>query len=178
MTFLKTINNKIIKHDLINKYNYKTIKKLPKLKEITLNFSCTAVTLQKFATTILALEIIASKKSSITTSKSSNIILKTQKGQPAGCKVILKNAHAYSFIEKLMLQIVPKLTNFSGFKVQTKPPTFSFKLFSREIVLPELENQYPLFNNLPILDIHIKTTAKSVEECVFLAKALKIPLYK
>lgn len=178
MTFLKTLNHKIIKHDLINKYNYKTIEKLPKLKKITLNFRCTAVTFQKFATTLLALEIITSKKSSITTSKSSNVILKTQKGQPAGCKVILKNLHAYPFLEKLILQIVPKLTNFSGFKIKTKLPTISFKLFSREIVLPELENQYPLFDNLPVLDIHIKTNAKSVKECIFLAKALKIPIHK
>ena len=176
MNFLKTLEHKIIKHDLINKYQYKNINELPKLEKIILSFSCTTFNIQKFATTILALEMIASKKSSVTTSKAANIFLKIQKGQPAGCKVVLKKKYMYKFLEKLILEILPKLTNFSGFKVQTKVSTLSFKLLSRELLLKELDNQYPLFDNLPVLDIHIITTAKNSKECLFLAKTLKIPL--
>lgn len=176
MNFLKTLENKIIKHDLINKYKYKNIEKLPKLKKITLSFSSTTLTIQKFATTLLALELIASKKSSITTSKSANVLLKIQKGQPAGCKVILKKKNMYKFLETFILKILPKLSNFSGFNIKTKFSTLSFKLFSRELMLSELENHYPLFDNLPVLDIHIATTAKNTEECIFLAKNFKIPM--
>ena len=176
MNFVKTLENKIIKHDLINKYRYKNINELPKLKKIILSFSCTSFTIQKFATTILALEIIASKKSSLTTSKSANVFLKIQKGQPSGCKVVLKPQYIYQFLEKLILEILPNINSFSGFKVQTKVSTLSLKLFSRELLLKELENQYPLFDNLPVLDIHIITTAKNAKECLFVVKTFKIPL--
>lgn len=177
MNLLKTLENRILKQDLINKYRYKNINELPKIKKIILSFSCTTETIQKFATTMLALEMIASKKSSLTTSKSANVFLKVQKGQPAGCKVVLKKKYIYNFLEKLILEILPKLTNFSGFHVQAKGSTLSFKLFSRELLLKELENQYPLFDNLPVLDIHIITTAQTKKECLFLAKTLKIPLF-
>jgi ribosomal protein L5 len=54
MHLLNIFNNKIIKHDLVNKYHYKNIQNLPKLKKITLNFNCTNFNTQKFATTLLA----------------------------------------------------------------------------------------------------------------------------
>lgn len=176
MNFLKTLNDKIIKHDLINKYKYKTIQNLPKLKKITLNFNCTNFNIQKFAITLLALELITSKKSSITTSKSSNILLKIQKGQPAGCKVILRKKSIYQFLEKLIVDIIPRLTNFSGFKIQTDTSTVLFKLSNREIMLPELENHYPLFDVLPNLDICISTSAKNNKELLFVMKAFKVPI--
>jgi large subunit ribosomal protein L5 len=90
MHLLNIFNNKIIKHDLVNKYHYKNLQNLPKLKKITLNFNCTNFNTQKFATTLLALEIITAKKGSLTTAKVPNVLLKIQKGQPVGCKITLK----------------------------------------------------------------------------------------
>lgn len=176
MHFLTFFDNQIIKHDLVNKYRYKNFTKLPKLKKITFNLSCINLNIQQFAVNLLALEIITSKKSCLTTSKSSNVLLKVQKGQPTGCKVTIKKKHIYKFLEQLILNILPKFTNFSGFKIETTSSTFSFKLFNKEIMLPELEKHYPLFDNLPVLDIQITTNAKNYKELLFLAKAIKMPV--
>lgn len=176
MYLLKDLNKKIIKHDLINKYRYKNTKNLPKLKNITLNFGCNNFNIQKFAITLLALEIIASKKGSLTASKSANVLLKIQKGQPAGCKVILKKKDMYKFLNKLIIENLPRLQNFSGFKVRVETSTVSFRLSNKEISLQELNNQYPLFENLPYLDINISTTAKNYKEILFLLKSIKIPV--
>lgn len=177
MQFFKNFSNKTIKQDLVNKYRYQNIKSLPKLKKITLNFGdCTNFNIQKFATTLLALEILTSKKSSITVSKSPNILLKIQKGQPAGCKVILKKKNIYMFLSKLIVEILPKLTNFSSFNVKANISTLSFKLLNKEIVLQEFDNQYPLFTSLPHLDIQILTTAQSSEELLFMLKSIKLPI--
>lgn len=175
MHLFKALNEKIIKHDLINKYKYKNSKNLPKLKNITLNFGCTNFTIQKFAITLLALEIIASKKSSLTVSKSPNVLLKIQKGQPAGCKVILGGNDIYKFLSKLVIE---SFSNSSGLKIKIKTSSVSFKLSNREISLRELDNQYPLFENLPNLDINISTTTKNPKELLFLLKAMKIPIHK
>jgi ribosomal protein L5 len=83
-----------------------------------------------------------------------------------------------TFLSKLLIEILPRLTSFSGFKIKTTTSAISFKLLSKELVLQELENQYPLFENLPNLDINISTTAQNQKELLFLIKALKIPINK
>lgn len=176
MCFLKTYNEKIIKHNLINKFKYNNIKNIPKLKKIILNFGCKNFNIQKFATTLLALEILASKKSSITVSKNANVLLKIQKGQPAGCKVILRKKEINIFLSRLLLEILPKLKNFLGLKIQIKTSTFSCQLLSNEILLKEFEDQYPLFANLSNLDIHITTNSKNQKELIFLTKSIKLPI--
>ena len=178
MKFLQAYNNKIIKYDLINKFLYKNVRTIPKLESITLNFGCKNFNIQKFATTLLALEILTLKKGTLSVSRSANVLLKIQKGQPAGCKITLKGKEMNTFLTKLHLEILPKLRNFLGFKFQTKASTISFQLLRNEITLPEFENQYPLFSDLPNLDIHISTNSKSQKELSFLIESMKFPSFK
>ena len=178
MNFIANSNKKIIKNDLINKFNYKNIKNMPELQKLILNFGCKNFNIQKFATTLLALEIFASKKGGVTTAKKANILLKIQKGQPAGCKITLRNKEIYSFLNKILIEILPKIKNFKGFKIKTQNSTFSFQIVGNEIMLQEFEDQYPLFANLPNLDIQISTNSKSEKELIFLIKAIRIPIYQ
>ena len=62
MNSFQTYYKRVIKQDLTNKFIFSNNKKIPKFKEITLNFGCKNMTIQKFATTMLALEIISLKK--------------------------------------------------------------------------------------------------------------------
>ena len=126
MHFLKTYYRRIIKQDLTNKFIFNNNKNLPKLKKIILNFGCKNFSIQKFATTMLALEMICLKKTAITTSKKPNLILKIQKGQPAGCRVELKNKEIYDFLTRLTLEILPKFKNFPGLKVEQNFSNFFF----------------------------------------------------
>ena len=178
MNFLKIYYKKIIRQDLTNKFIFTNNKKIPKIKKITLNFGCKNFSIQKFAVTILALEMISLKKGTITVTKKPNVLLKIQKGQPAGCKVELKNHNIYLFLTKLNLEIIPKLRNFQGFNIEKQISNFFFQIPGNNILLKEFENHYPLFSNLPTLDINIFTTTKNSKELLFLAKAIKLPLYQ
>lgn len=177
MHFLEHYYEKIIKQDLIHKFNYKTINKLPKLKKIILNFGCKNFSIQKLAKTLLAMELITTKKSTITVAQNSNILLKIQKGYPAGCKVILTKKKMYPFLAKLLIEIFPKIKDFSDVKVSIKKNTFSFKLNNNNLVLKELEEQYPLFSDLPNLDINIQTNVQTQNELLFLIKSLKLYVF-
>ena len=178
MNLFQIYYKQIIKQDLTNKFIFSNNKKIPKLKKITLNFGCKNMTIQKFTTTMLALEIISLKKGAITTTKKPNVILKIQKGQPTGCKVNLKGHQIYLFLTKLYLEIIPKLKNFRGFKIEKQVFNFFFQIPTNEIVLKEFEEQYPLFSNLPSLDVNILTTTSNPKELIFLAKAMKLPFYQ
>jgi len=176
MNFFQTYYEKVIIQDLINKFNYKNNIKLPKLKQITLNFGCKNFSIQKFATTMLALEIIALKKSSITIAKKPNILFKIQKGQPAGCIVKLRNKEIYAFLTKLNIEILPRLKNFSEFRLKKQMSNFFFRIPRDSIMLQEFEIQYPLFVGLSTLDINIITNSKKEKEILFLVKSMKLPL--
>ena len=178
MGFIKTYNEKIIKYDLVNKFPYNSNENIPRLKKITLNFGCKNFNIQRFATTLLALEILTSKKATLSASKNANILLKIQKGQPAGCKIILVKKEMYFFLTKLHLDIFPKLRNFPGFKLQTRTSSFFFQLPQNQITLPEFDSHYPLFSDLPNLDINVLTNSRNQRELFFFAESIKLPLKK
>ena len=177
MNVFENYYKKIITQDLTNKFIFKNNKSLPKLEKITLNFGCQNLSIQKFAETILALELIALKKGTITTTRKPNVVLKIQKGQPAGCKVELKNSQMYTFLTKLNIEILPKLKNFRKFQLNKQMCNFFFQIPGTEIRLKEFEDHYPLFSNFPTLDINILTNTKNTNEILFLAKSLKLPLF-
>ena len=86
--------------------------------------------------------------------------------------------HKYTFLNKMFIEILPRVKNFLGFKIQAQASTLSFQLRSNEIMLQEFENVYPLFASLPHLDINILTNAKNQKELMFLIKSIKLPIYK
>nr|UXN44152.1 ribosomal protein L5 [Navicula sp.] len=172
MNPFKNYYKKIIRQDFVNKFKTDCNKKLPNIEKVTLNFGCKGFTLPKFATTMLALEIIAKKKASITTSKKPNILLKIQKGQPAGSKVELKKNNAHLFINNFNLSVLTQSKNFSGFRVKNQ--TIFYQLPKNTIKLQELEAQYPLFSELPILDILICANLKNDNKLTFFTKSLKL----
>ncbi len=176
MHFLECYYKKIIKRDLLNKFKYLDTNKLPELKKIILNFGNKNRTIQKIAITLLSLELITKHKSTITVSKNPNVLLKIQKGHPAGCKVILTKKVMYTFLGKLLIEILPKIKNFSGLKIKIKNNTFSFELSNNDILLKELEEQYPLFSDLPNLSISVETNSKTEKELLFFIKSLKLPI--
>ena len=172
MNPFKNYYKKIVRQDFINKFKTNRDEKLPDVKKITLNFGCKGFTLQKFATAMLALEIIANKKASVTPSKKPNILLKIQKGQPAGGKIELKKNNTYIFINDLNLSVLTQFKNFSGFKIKNQAIFYQFP--KNTFKLQKLETQYPLFSELPILDITIVANQKSTNKLRFFTKSLKL----
>lgn len=179
MHFLNHFQSNTLKHDLINKFNYKNINDLPKLKKIILNFGCKTNDIKQLSTALLALELITNQKGTLTTSKKSNILLKIRKGNPVGCKVTLRKKLILQFIEKTLLDIFPKLKNFNGLTVsrQIKKNSFSYEL-QNILSFNELEKHYYLFNNLPKLNITIVLKTNIKEEFIFIFKAFQFPFKK
>ena len=170
MNPFKNYYKRIIRQDFVNKCKTNHSEKLPNPEKITLNFGCKGFTLTKFATTTLALEVIAKKKASITTSKKPNVLLNIQKGQPVGNKIELKKNRTYLFINNLL--VLTQFKNFSGFRIKDR--SISYQLPKNAIKLQELEAQYPLFSELPVLDITIFANSKGNSRLVFFTKSIKL----
>lgn len=168
----------IIKHDLINKFNYYNVKNIPKIKKVILNFGCSSYKLKSIAPAFLFLELLAHKTSVLTKNKKANIFLKIKKGTPIGCSLILTKVQMYKFLFKLILEILPSLKNFKGIFYtikKLKPNSFSFYIKDL-IILKEFNPHFHLFKNLPALNITIITNTKTSTELIYLLQSFKIPL--
>jgi len=178
MHFFEYYYENIIKYDLINKFHYKDIKHLPKLKKIILNFGCKSSELKILAAILLSLELITTQHGVLTTSKNSNILLKIRKGNPVGCKLILKKTIMYNFFSKLIYEIFSKLKNFTGFNIKYKSlnsKAISFNI-QNSLIFSELEQNYYLFNKLPPLNITFVTNTVNSNEFLFLLNSFKLPI--
>lgn len=177
MHFLTKFYNKNLKYELINKFIYNKSSKIPELKKIILNFGCKTADLKQLSSSLLAIEFITNKKGIMTKTKKSNILFKIRKGNPTGCKIVLSKFNAYNFLSKLIVEILPRLKNFSGFNSykKIKKNAVSYDLHET-FTFKELENHYYLFNNLSRLNITIVTNTKNQGEMLFLLKSLQLPI--
>lgn len=174
MHFLEYYYINIIKYDLINRYNYKNIKDIPKLKKIILNFGCKTSELKKLSTSLLFLQLITTKKGKLTVSKQSNIVLKIRKGNPVGCKVLLVKTAMYKFLFKLLIEILPRLKNKILLKKTSYKNTLTYN-FENIMIFKELEKNYLAFSLLKNLQVTFVTNATTNEELFFLLNSFKFP---
>ena len=176
MHFLEYFYNNNFKYDLINKFYYANIKKIPTITKIILNFKCNNNDLKNLSSTMLAIEIITNQKGTLTKSKHSIVYLKIRKGNPTGCKVILKKKLLINFLTNQLIEILPKTKNFNvknNKQMVKKTNTFSYKI-KNNFYFSKLENHYYLFNSLPTLNITIVTNTNNKNEILFILKTFKI----
>lgn len=180
MNILEYYYKKIIVYDLINKFSYNDLKKVPKLKKIILNFGCKSSEIKNLAAALISLELIASNKNiELTKSKKANLFIKIRKGYPVGCKVILEKNKMYNFFLKLLTEVFPALKEFKGISLNKKINTTSFSFTLKNLIhFKELEANFYLFNNLPPLNINLITNTKTEKELIYLLNSFKIPFIK
>mgnify|MGYP006311402227 CR=1 FL=1 len=177
MHSLEYFYKRTLQFDLINKFYYTDLKKLPKLKKIILNFSCKTTELKSLATNLLALELITNQKGILTVSKRPNLLLKIRKGNPAGCKLTLRKAKMLNFIFKSLNEVFSKIKNFNGIPVNQKVKKTALSFIIRDTLnFSELTEHYYLFNNLPNLNLSFITSVETKKEILFILKSLQLPI--
>lgn len=161
----------VIKYDLIQKFKYKSINDVPKIKSIIFNIGCKTSDFKKLTTSFLSLQLLTKKKGRILISKKPNILLKIRKGDPIGCEIVLRKTSMF----KILSYTIHILLNFKHFffkKVkQTKSVTFCFE---NPLFFNILEQNFGFFNNLDKINITINTNSSNNKELLFLLNSLKI----
>ena len=177
MHSLEYFYKRTLKFDLINKFYYTDLKKLPKLKKIVLNFSCKTTELKSLAINLLALELITNQKGMLTISKRPNLLLKIRKGNPAGCKLTLKKTSMLNFVSKSLNEVFSKIKGFNGISVNQRVEKTVISFVIKDTLnFSELSEHYYLFNKLSNLNLSFITSVNTKEEMLFLLKSLQLPI--
>lgn len=171
MNFLKCYNENVVQYDLINKFSYKTVYDLPKLKFVSLRFNFKKYELKGLVSALVALELISSQKSCLVKSKVANVSLRLRKGSPTSCKVILRKKKMNKLLIKFLNKVI--ILGKAPVKNYRKVNTFSFTI-KNVLVFKELEKNYRFFKHLNSLRVDLVTTNRSRKEFITLLKSYKI----
>jgi large subunit ribosomal protein L5 len=173
MTVFEYYYNRIIKQDLLVKFNYKNSLQIPNLEKIVLSFSASQSSLRQLLPLLAALTLISSQTPSLITSKRLHLFLKVKNGVPVGCKVDLRGKRKFLFLEKIFIYILPRLKDIKWSQAHR-----NFSLSIDNIFLfKEIEKDYEFFQSLPKLNVNLVFKARFKEEIFCLLSAFKFPFF-
>ncbi|MCE2681792.1 MAG: 50S ribosomal protein L5 [Flavobacteriia bacterium] len=164
---------------LTEKFGYKTVMRVPKLKKIVLSQGMgDAVADKKLIESAVAdLSKIAGQKAITTISKKDISNFKLRKGMPIGTKVTLRGDKMYDFLDRLLAVALPRTRDFRGINPKGFDGRGNFNLGIKEhIIFPEID--IDKVNRILGMDITFVTSAESDEEAKALLDAFGFPFIK
>ena len=161
---------------LMERYGYKSVMQAPRLGRIVLNIGLGEATQNPRALEAAEhdLAVISGQHPVITRAKRSISSFRLREGMPIGLKVTLRQERMYSFFDRLVNAVLPRMREFQGVPVNSFDGHGNYTLGLREqIFFPEIE--YDKVDKVRGLEITIITTARTDEECRTLLELLGMP---
>ena len=162
--------------ELTQKFGYKSVMQVPRIKKITLNMGVGETTSDKkvLDNAVADMTKIAGQKPVITKSRKSIANFKIRANFPVGCMVTLRGARMYEFLDRLVNIAIPRIRDFRGVSNRAFDGRGNYSLGIKEqIIFPEIE--YDKIDVLRGMDIAINTTAKTDDEARALLAAFRFP---
>jgi len=161
---------------LTKKFGYTNPMEVPRLSKITINMGVgEAATNKKILENAVAdLTKIAGQKPIVTKSRVSVASFKIRDGWPIGCKVTLRRAHMFEFLDRLVNVALPRVRDFRGVSGRSFDGRGNYNMGLKEqIIFPEID--FDAVDAIRGMDIAITTTAKTDAEAKALLEAFRFP---
>ena len=173
---LKNLYLKDVVPAMMKGRSYQNIHQVPKLEKIVVNCSTGSAQDVKAALedAIHDMTLIAGQKPVKTRSKKSISNFKLRLHQEIGCKVTLRRAKMYEFLDRLINISLPRVRDFRGVKGTSFDGRGNYAMGLKEhIVFPEIN--FDKVDEVLGMDIIICTTAKTDAEAKALLKHFNMP---
>ncbi len=161
---------------LMDRFQYKNINEVPVVERVVLNIGVgEAIQNPKSLDgAVNDLRVISGQKPVITKARRSIAGFKLREGMPIGCKVTLRGARMYDFLDRLMNLALPRVRDFRGVSPQAFDGRGNFSLGIKEqTIFPEIE--YDKMDKIRGMEVVIVTTAKTDEEARELLRSMGMP---
>jgi large subunit ribosomal protein L5 len=164
---------------LMKRFSYRNVMQVPKLEKIAINIGVGQATQDPKLVEAAAkdLEMIVGQKTVITRAKKSISNFKLRENMPIGCRVTLRSAHMYEFLDRFISVTIPRIRDFRGLSDKSFDGRGNYTVGVKEhTVFPEIDvdKVVRIFG----MDITFVTTARSDQEAYELLKALGMPFVK
>ncbi|MDO8846487.1 MAG: 50S ribosomal protein L5 [Methylicorpusculum sp.] len=176
MARLETIYKEKVLPALMEQYKYKSVMEAPRITKITLNMGVGEAVADKkiLQSAIGDMQKISGQKPVITLARKSIAGFKIRDDMPIGCKVTLRSARMYEFLDRLISISIPRIRDFRGMSSKSFDGRGNYSMGVKEqIIFPEID--YDKIDALRGLDITITTTAKTNDEGLALLKLFNFP---
>ena len=165
-----------IRSKLGEQFGFKNRLQIPTLDKIVINMGVGegVADRKKVESAAADLALIAGQKAVITKARKSIATYKLRDGQAIGCKVTLRKARMYEFLDRLINIALPRVRDFRGLSPKSFDGRGNYTLGIKEhIVFPEID--YDKASDIWGMDITVCTTARSDDEARALLTALNFP---
>jgi large subunit ribosomal protein L5 len=173
---LKVQFEQVIRAKLAKQFGYKNRMQIPVLDKIVINMGIGegVADRKKVESAAADLALIAGQKAVITKARKSIATYKVRTGQPIGCKVTLRKARMYEFLDRLINIALPRVRDFRGLPPKSFDGRGNYSLGIKEhIVFPEID--YDKAADIWGMDVTVCTTARNDEEARALLTEFNFP---
>ena len=165
-----------IRGALQKEFGYTSPMRVPRLEKIVINMGVgeAAADQKKLDAAVAELALISGQKPVKTLAKKAIAGFKIRKGLAIGCKVTLRRARMYEFLDRLVTIALPRVRDFRGMGGRGFDGRGNFAMGLKEqIVFPEIN--YDKVDAVRGMDIIIVTTAETDGEAKALLKGFGLP---
>jgi large subunit ribosomal protein L5 len=176
MSSLQQTYNDEIRPQLQEQLGLSNLMAVPRIEKVTLNMGVgDAVADRKVMDSAVGdMTAIAGQQPIVCNARKSEAGFKIREGWPIGCKVTLRGARMFDFIERLVGIAIPRVRDFRGLNPRSFDGRGNFSMgITEQIVFPEID--YDKIDKIRGLDIAITTSADTNEHALALLKAFKFP---
>ena len=164
---------------LIKKFQFKSKMQVPRLEKIAINIGVGQATQDPklLDAAVHELESITGQKVAITKSKKAISNFKLRENLPIGCRVTLRRAKMYEFLDRFISVALPRVRDFRGISDTSFDGHGNYTIGIKEqIIFPEID--VDKVTRVSGMDITFVTTAKNDVEAYELLKELGMPFIK
>ena len=165
-----------IRQQMIEEFGYTNPMQVPQITKIVLNMGVGESTADSKKASVAAadLALIAGQKPVITRARKAIATFKVRENMPIGCKVTLRKAKMYEFLDRFVTVALPRIRDFRGLNPRSFDGHGNYAMGIKEhLVFPEIS--YDKAEQIWGMDVIIATSAKTDDEARALLKHFNFP---
>jgi large subunit ribosomal protein L5 len=173
---LKVRYDEDVRPALKDQFGHSSVMGVARIEKITLNMGVgEAKTNAKALDDAMdQLATITGQRPAVSRARNSIAGFKIREGMPIGCKVTLRGARMYEFLDRLLSIALPRIRDFRGINPNSFDGRGNFSMGVREqIIFPEIN--YDDISEVRGLNITITTSARTDDEARELLRGLGMP---
>ena len=149
----------------MQKFGYKSTMQIPKLDKIVINIGMGDArdNPKAIESAVNDLAQITGQKPIVTKARKSVANFKLREGMNIGCKVTLRSARMYEFLDRVFNVALPRVRDFRGINPNSFDGRGNYSVgIKDQLIFPEID--YDKIDKIRGMDIIMVTTAKTDEE--------------